>query len=255
MSRLSRRSLFAAVGVLTLALLGCGTKPTATPAAAGTAVAPMVPPPKAEAKPLIQPAQMTAEDWKAALPRDYPDPLRGGKTDEQLARELELEGFAFEFRGGPIHWWFEVTEDGQNTLPADKPVAKSDNATTAEGRLVVAVGRGASQRMKAVMQKAGKDAFPESVGFQFGVRGYPGGGGGTSGKSYDNNPLWYGWSGEKTVKATASTIEAAKPGDTVTVLTLTCEEPMPADKAKPRKVMLTLKAKFVSTDAPKPEGK
>lgn len=254
MPHLTRRSLLAAGGVLTLALFGCGTKPTTAPVAGGQTVAP-VEPPKEEKRPLIQPVKMTAEDWKSALQRDYPDPLRGGKTDEQLAHELETEAFAFEFRGGPIHWRFDVTEEGQTTLPADKPVAKSENATTAEGRLVVAVGRGASQRMKAVMQKIGKDAFPESVGFQFEVRGSPGGGGGTSGYSFDNNPLWYGWPGEKTVKATPATIESAKPGDTVTVLTLTCEEPMPADKAKPKKVTLTLKAKFVAADAPKPEGK
>lgn len=254
MPDLTRRSLFAAAGVLTLALYGCGTKPTAAPVASGTPVAPVVPP-SAEKKPLIQPAKLTAEDWKSALQRDYPAPLRDGKTDEQLGRELETEAFAFEFRGGPIHWWFEVIEEGQSTLPADKPAAKSDNATATEGRLVVAVGRGASQRMKAVMQKIGKDAFPESVGFQFGVKGHPGGGGGTSGTSHGENPLWFGWAGEKVVKVTASTIETAKPGDTVTVLTLTCEEPMPADKAKPKKVTLTLKAKFVAANAPKPEGK
>lgn len=254
MTDLTRRSLFVAGATLVLNLSGCGTKPTAAPVASGTTVAPVVPP-KAETKPLIQPAKMTAEDWKSALQRDYPAPLRNGKTDEQLARELETEAFAFEFRGGPVRWWFDVTEEGQSTLPAGKPVAKSDNAPTAEGRLVVSVGRGASERMKAAMQKIGKDAHPESIGFQFGVRSKSGGGGGTSGASHGGNPLWYGWPGEKAVKATASTVETANPGDTVTVLTLACEEPMPADKAKPKKVTLTLKAKFVAADAPKPEGK
>jgi len=61
--------------------------------------------------------------------------------------------------------------------------------------------------------------------------------------------------GDKAVKATPAAVETAKPGDTVTVLTLTCEEPMPADKAKPKKATLTLKAKFVPADAPKSEGK
>lgn len=243
------------LAVLVAALVGCGPKPSPPSATAPVLPTPGASNPKPAAKPLIEPVKMTADDWKAALQRDYPAPLRGGKTDEQLARELETEAFAFEFRGGPVHWWFEATEEGQSTVPADKPVAKSENATTAEGRLVVAVGRGASERMKQVMQKIGKDAFPESVGFHFDVAGRPGGGGGTSGTSHGNAPLWFGWTGNKDVKSTTHTIETAKPGDTVTVLTLTCEEPMPADKVNPKKVTLVLKAKFVPADTPKPEGK
>lgn len=230
-------------------LVGCGPKPApqTVPAPPGP-VAPVAVSPS-PAEPLIKPATMAADDWKAALQRDYPAPLRGGKTDEQLARELETEAFAFEFRGGPIHWWFEATEEGQSSVSADKPVAELNSATTAEGRLVVSVGREWSERLKEAMQKIGKESSAERVSAQLRVKGHPGGQGGTSAEGVGKNALWYGWAGDKDVKATAFTIETAKPGDTVTVLTLTCVEPMPADKAKPKRVTLTLKAKFVAAAA------
>ncbi len=239
--------------LLLVPLVGCGPQAVPAPPTTGAPVIPAAPPVE-PAKPLIKPVAMTDDDWKHALPRSYPDQLRGGKTDEALARELDLQAVALEFRGGPIHWWFDVQEQGQTTLPADRPAAKCE-LTAPEGRLVVSVGRGASERMKGVMQKAGKDAFPESIPFKFSVRSGTNLGGGTSIMSHGGNPLWFGWPGDRDVKSTTFTIETAKVGDTVTVLTLTCEEPMPADKAKPKKVTVSLKAKYVSPDAPKPEGK
>jgi hypothetical protein len=237
--------------LLLVPLAGCGPKPTAAPTAL---VEPVIAAPFApeSRKVSIKPVPMTADDWKAALPRSYDEPLRGGKTNEGLARELEREAFAFEFSGGSFDWWFEVEEVGQDTLQRKRVGEKDWRVEATAGRLVVSVGRAASERMKKVMQAAGKDAFPESVSFDLQVAMSMGG---TFGHSFDQNPLWYGWAGNKDVKSTPATIDAARVGDTVTVLTLTCEEPMPADKAKPKKVTVSLKAKFVSAADPKPEGK
>jgi hypothetical protein len=217
-------------------LAGCGPKPTPPQP---SALAPVVP----DETPLIKPVPVTADDWKEAKPFNLPPSARGGKTDEQLARELDMEAFAFEYRNGPMQWWMEVQEVGQTTVISrrGRPAAVFDHVTPPEGRLVVSIGRWPAERMKEAMQVSSDDASLESVGFRFCVRGSLA----NANQSFGTNPLWFGWPGDKVVKATAATVETAKPGDVVTVLTLTCEEPKPADMAKPKKVTLTLKAKFV----------
>jgi hypothetical protein len=228
----------------------------AVAAAVGCPSAPPPPPnpaPAGQAKPAeapglwVRPAKLTAEDWKSALPRDYPDRLRQGMSDEQLARDLDLQAWAFDFAGGPLRCWLELEEAGQATVPPRQPAQGYGEweCDADAGRLVFSVGRGASERMKKIMQKAGKDAFPESAAFTLRFRSTPPGKSGSFGMSHGSSPLWFGWPAEaRKFDVQTPAAEGAHEGEPFTLLRVECVEQAPAPKDKPRKAMLLLKGAF-----------
>ena len=219
--------------------IGCPGKPTSQP----TQAAPDQPKPAELPKARVRLAQLTADDWKSALPRDYPAPLRQGMSNEQLARDLELQAWAFDFNGGPLLCWLEFEESGQKTMPAREPAQGDWECDAKDGRIVFSVGRGASDRMKRIMQKLGKDAHPESVTFNLKFRPAEGKSG-SFGTSHGSSTLWYGWPGEKTFVVRADPVITANEGEAVTLLRVECPEPSPANKDMPRKAVLILKGSF-----------
>jgi hypothetical protein len=217
------------------ASLGCSGKPPDQPNLGGSE------PPK-QAKDSIRPVELTAEDRKVALPREYASVLREGMSDEQLARELELQAWAFEFSGGPLRCWVEFEESGQQTMPAREPARDGWDCDAGEGRVIFSVGRGASERMKRIMQKLGEDAHPESVTFNLRFRSPAEGRSGSFGSSHGNSPLWFGWPGRnRTFTTAAPTIGDARGGEAFRMLRVESIEPASDRKDAPRKVVLVLK--------------
>ena len=107
------------VGVIfvTAASLGCSGRPADQPNQGAPAPTKPIEPPKDR----VRPVALTAEDWKTALPREYPAVLRRGMSDEQLAKDLDLQAWAFEFNGGPLYCWLEFEESGQKTVAPSLP--------------------------------------------------------------------------------------------------------------------------------------
>src|SRR5262249_18816373 len=153
---------------------------------AGKPTLPMAQANAQQPKPRVRPTKLTANDWKSALPRKYPPQLRQGMSDEQLAKDLELQAWAFDFNGGPLRCWLEFKEVGQKTMQARMPAKGRDwDLGVKDGHLVFSVGRGASQRMKGIMKKLGKDAHPESIVFSIKAGNY------SFTTSDGGEPLWF----------------------------------------------------------------
>jgi hypothetical protein len=165
-------------------------------------------------------------------------------TDRQLARDLELQAWSFEFNGGPLRCWLEFEETGQKAMPARAPSQGEWECDAKEGRIVFSVGRAASERMKVIMQKLGKDADPEAVTLNLRFRSPNEGRGGSFGTSHDGSPLWFGWSGDKNLVVRAEPVAAVGEGEAFTILRLECAEPDPAKKDTLRTAALTLKGSF-----------
>jgi hypothetical protein len=234
--------------ISTLGLIGCSEKAPApsTTLAEPTVSLPVTPVTEA-VKRGVRPIALTLEDRKNALPRDYPEFLRAGMTDERLAQDLELQAWAFDYSGGPLRCWLEVAEVGQKTMSIRHPTeGYGDWVCPAEaGHLVFSVGRGASERMKVLMQKQGKDAFPESMTFNLKLRSNPVGKSGSFGTSTGDSPLWYRWPGaDKKLTVKADEIEAYKLEEAFTIISIECTEQEPAKKGSPRKATLALKGSF-----------
>ena len=143
-----------------------------------------------------------------------------------------------------------MAEVGQETIHKQPPSVGEWKVRGSNGRFVFSVGRGASERMKAIMKKIGKDAFTESVGFQ--LRSDPGGSFSTG---HGGNPFWYGWTGATALIRAEHTIPADPPkGEAFTILTVTAEESKAdAAKEKPRKVTLSLKGRAGVPPLPEPK--
>jgi len=217
------------------ASLGCSGKPADQPNQGG-------PEPPKRAKARVRPVELTEEDRKVALPREYPAVLRAGMSDEQLAGDLELQAWAFEFSGGPLRCWVEFEESGQQTMPAREPARNAWDCDAGEGRVIFSVGRGASERMRRIMQELGKDAHPESVTFNLRFRSPAEGRSGSFGSSHGNSPLWFGWPGrDRTFTTVARTIGDANAGKAFLMLRVEYVEPASDRKDAPRKVVLALK--------------
>jgi len=162
-------------------------------------------------------------------------------SDEQLAKDLELQAWAFDYNGGPLRCWLEFEESGQSTMrPRYPSPEKGDwNCEPSEGHIVFAVGRGASERMKRIMQQLGKDAYPQSIVFRMKVEKY------SFMTSDGGEPLWFRWPGTgKRFVVQTSTIEKAADGEELTLLRVECAEAVPQQPDKPRKATLVLKAAF-----------
>jgi hypothetical protein len=225
------------------AFLGCSGKPADQP----NQGAPEPPKPAERVKDRVRPVGLTAEDWKAALPREYPAVLRRGMSDEQPARDLALQAWAFEFSGGPLRCWVEFEETGQKTIPAREPAADGWDCDAREGRVVFSVGRGASERMKGIMHKLGKDAHPESVTLNLRFRSPAEGRSGSFGTSHGGSPLWIGWPGRNrgfTSTAPIWDVGNVREGEAFTMLHVKFVEPPSDRKDPPRKVVLVLKGSF-----------
>jgi hypothetical protein len=183
---------------------------------------------------------LTADDWEAVL-RKYPQQLRQGLSDEGVARDLELQAWAFDYHGGPLRTWLEFEESGQSTMGPRSPARGYGDwvCEPSEGHLVFAVGRGASERMKRIMQQLGEDAYPESIVFRMKVGAY------SFLMSDGGEPLWFRWHGvEKRFAVQTHTIEKAADGEELTLLRVECTEADPQPPDKPRKVTLMLKESF-----------
>jgi hypothetical protein len=233
------RGLVVGFALMVTTALGCSGKPADQPGQG----APEPPKQVARTQDRIRPVALTAEDWKAALAREYPAVLREGMSDEQLAKDLERQAWAFEFTGGPLRCWVEVEEAGQETMPPRQPSQGEWECDAREGRCVFSVGREASERMKRIMQKLGKDAHSESVTVDLRFRSPADGRSGSFGASHGGPPLWYGWPGEKSFAVRADPVGAATE-EVFTIVRLECAEPAPAKKDAPRKVVLVLKGVF-----------
>ena len=238
-----RRTIFGLFLVSAVAALGCPAKEPNPPLAS---VAELPNPAEAPqpTKPRVHAETMTEGDWKSALQRSYPDPLRQGKSDEQVALDLDLKAWAFEYNGGPIDCWLEFEELGQATIAKRLPDTGDWECKATNGRIIFSVGRGASERMKQIMQKAGKDAEPKTVGFQL---SYSDGDGksGSYGMPRPDNPLWFGWprDGQGFLTA-ASSIGAVRDGEVFTLLRIESDELEPKKEEAPRKATLMLKGMF-----------
>jgi hypothetical protein len=174
---------------------------------------------------------LTAEDRKTALPREYPAVVRQGMSDEQLAKDLDFQAWAFEFNGGPFE------ESGQKTVAPSLPFGSivPGSWDVREGRIVFSVGREGSERMNGIMQKVTKDADPDVVTFNLRLRDPAEGNSGTHGLSLGGSPLWFGWSGgEKKLVVRTDPIAAAREGEAFTVVRAECTAPNPGKKGMPR---------------------
>lgn len=244
------RSIPTGVAVLLVAtLLGCSDRPAAERPAAPPEQPkrPDAPAPEAARQPRVRPTELTPEDRKAALPRTYPDQLRQGMSDEQLATDLDLRAWAFDYTGGPLRCWLEFEEAGQTTMARRLPseVHGEYECDAAEGHVVFSIGRNASDRMKAILQKLGKDAHPESVGINLVFRSPGHGKSGNFGSSHGSSPLWFGWpGGAKAFTVQAPTIDTAIEGESLTLLRIECVEPNPAEGKAARKAVVFLKGEF-----------
>jgi hypothetical protein len=229
------RWLITGFALVVAASLGCSGKPPDQPNPGGAE-------PPRRAKDRVRWVELTEEDRKVALPREYPAGLRRGMSDEQLARDLDLQAWAFEFSGGPLRCWVEFEESGQQTMPAREPAQGGWDCDAGEGRVIFSVGRGASERMKRIMQQLGKDADPESVSFNLRFRSPSEGQSGSFGKSHGNSPLWFGWPDRNwTFTTAARTIGDVREGEAFMMLRVESVEPASDRKDAPRKVMLMLK--------------
>ncbi len=237
------RWLLVGVAFVTAASLGCSGRPADQP----NQGVPDPPKPVEQPKDRVRPVALTEEDWKTALPREYPAALRRGMSDEQLAKDLELQAWAFEFNGGPLYCWLEFEESGQKTVASRLEFSAfvPGSWDIRAGRIVFSVGRAASERMKGIMQKVDKDADPDVVAFNLRAHDPAEGKSGTHGYSLGGSPLWFGWSGgEKKWIVRADPIAAAGEGEVFTLVRVECTEPKPAKKDMPRSVVLTLRGSF-----------
>lgn len=239
------RSLVVVAALVAVASPGCSGKPADRPDQGAPEPAKPVEPGKAVEPPKdrVRPVALTGEDWKSALPREYPAGLRQGMSDEQLAKDLDLQAWAFEFNGGPLYCWLEFEESGQKTVATDLEFGSivPGSWDVPKGRMVFSVGRGASERMKGITQKVSKDADPGAVTFNLRLRDPAGGKSGSHQSSLGGSPLWFGWSGEKEFIVRADPIAAAGEGEVLTLLRVECTESNPAKKDMSRRVVLTLK--------------
>lgn len=236
------RWLVVGIALVAAVALGCSRRPADPPNPA----APEPPKPAEAPKDRVRPVALTAEDWTAALPREYPAEVRQGLSDEQLTKELDLQAWAFEFTGGPLYCWLEFEESGQKTVASSLEFGSlvPGSWDVREGRIVFSVGRAASGRMAGVVPKAGKDDGPDVVTFNLRLRD-PAGGTNTHRFSLGGSPLWFGWpGGEKQFTTRAEPVAAAGEGDAFTLLRVECTEANPAKTDAPRRVVLALKGAF-----------
>lgn len=168
-----------------------------------------------------------------------PPTFRQGISDVDLAKELEMVGIAFDYTSGPIQFWLEIEETGQQTiLPTKYPSRDGWTLTGPEGHVFLGFRRSISERISNLAGAAKKEHSTEvGASIMLGDSTAPG-------KSFGHTTsqiLWYGWKKHK--------LDAQYPefvprlGEELTLFVLTAEETTAGVKT-PRKVKITLKAVF-----------
>jgi hypothetical protein len=179
--------------------------------------------------------------------KQLPEVFWKGISDEDLARELNLRVWAFDYQGGPIACRVDVEETGQDTM---KRLGKKSlhaglddrngpsHWEAKEGRICLSMRRTLSQRMVKIGNQLGRDGSSEAVVEEFtGPRKS-----GTTG--YDFPFLWFHWDGA-TLKEEVGKLSPVA-DEEVTVFTVEATEL--TQDAKPRKVKLIFKARFLKPE-------
>jgi hypothetical protein len=126
-------------------------------------------------------------------------------------------------------------------MPAREPAQGGWDCDAGEGRVIFSVGRGASKRMKRILQELGKDADPELVTFNLRFRSSAEGRSGSFGASHGNSPLWFGWTDQGWGSTSGTrTIGDIADGETFRMLRFESVEPASDRKDAPRKARMLL---------------
>jgi hypothetical protein len=186
---------------------------------------------------------------KAELDRivnHVPKQFRQDISDLDLAKELEMTGIAFDFTGGPIQFWLEIEETGQETiLPRKYPSRAGWNLAGPEGHVFLGLRRSLSERI-GKLATAAKLPHSTEVGALIMV-----GDSTAPGKSLGHttaNVLWYAWKKHKLDTQYPNVVP--REGEEQTLFILTAEETTEGVQV-PRKVKLTLKAPIPSDPCPR----
>jgi hypothetical protein len=222
------------------AIVGCQNKPNRQTSPAAEAE----PWPPGKPGVHVRSTAMAAKDWTDALPLEYPAEARKGMTDEQLAKELDVRAWAFDFVGGPFQCWLEFEEAGQRTMPTQYPASERSRwfVDAAHGHFVFSVGRTGTLRMKPILDTNGVDGSPEKIALNLRYRNPADVQTGRFGISYGAAPMWFRWAEKFTARP--SNIRGGAERETVTLLRIEAEEASPEVFGQPRRAIIELKAAF-----------
>jgi hypothetical protein len=132
----------------------------------------------------------------AGLPKNFREGLTG--TDAEIARQLGLQAWAYDFTGGPFGAWIDIEEEGQQT--AKSPMPKNGtmrlNCDAEAGVLLFWLQPRTTRDMSPELKKRMLADKPPVPNLFIGLT--------TNGKPtldlsrYDNpdqpiEPLWFGW--------------------------------------------------------------
>jgi hypothetical protein len=190
----------------------------------------------------IRPREVTPDERALAVSR-LPEGFREGLTGNgsEIAEQLGLPVWAFDFTGGPFGCWIDIAEEGQQTFPSPHP-RNSATRIRCEGEQGVLLFWFLPRTTPQMPQHL-KDRFlkntPEVPDLFVGLATngdatlnmgrYPG-------RDKPSVPLWFGW--KEAAVRTQAEVALLRPEGSATVLRIEATER--GAEGRPRKVTLSL---------------